>query len=97
MKTCPNCGKHLDERSTEDHYDYRDNRYSCSREDEAVRSSALVEPLTVTLRAQGGWWTAICIELDVSGMGSGPLEAMEAVGRSIYSTLRARERKRLNS
>lgn len=43
--------------------------------------------LTVTLREQGGWWTAICPELMVSGMGDDPQKAMEAVGRSIRSTL----------
>lgn len=55
--------------------------------DKARSLDGLDVPLTVTLRGQGGWWTAICPELMVSGMGSSPMRAMEAVGRSIESTL----------
>lgn len=44
---------------------------------------------TVQVSEIGGWWSAICPELCVSGMGSTKEEAVENVTRSMRSTLRA--------
>lgn len=44
---------------------------------------------TIHVSEIGGWWSAICPELGVSGFGSSKKEAIEAVVISMRSTLRA--------
>lgn len=46
------------------------------------------EKVTITLSINGGWSTAVCRELDASGVGVSPTDALESISRSIESVLR---------
>lgn len=57
-----------------------------------VRSSAGFDFLTVRVDYKKDWMQAVCLELLVSGFGSTIPEALEACGRSMQSTLKARRK-----
>jgi len=47
------------------------------------------KPYTIVVKNLDGWWSACCEELCVSGFGTSEQEAIDAVVRSIRSTLSA--------
>lgn len=47
------------------------------------------KPYTIVVKNLDGWWSAVCPELCVSGFGNSKQEAIEALARSIQSTLKA--------
>lgn len=47
------------------------------------------KPYTIKVKNLDGWWSAFCAELHVSGFGGSKQEAIDAVVRSIRSTLSA--------
>lgn len=47
------------------------------------------KPYTIIVKNLDGWWSAVCKELCVSGFGPSEDEAINAVARSIRSTLTA--------
>ena len=47
------------------------------------------KPYTIIVKNLDGWWSAVCKELCVSGFGPSEEEAIDAVARSVRSTLTA--------
>lgn len=45
------------------------------------------KPFTVVVEELGGWWSAVCPELNVSGFGPSKEQALDAVSISMHSTL----------
>lgn len=53
----------------------------------SLRKEPMKKPYKVIVKNLDGWWSAVCPELAVSGFGRSKTEAIQAVVRSMQSTL----------